>query len=52
MQVIIAKHSGFCRGVQRAVDEWLRSVMMNMRQAFIDRHHPRLKPLKPKKHKD
>ena len=34
------------------VDEWLRSVMMNMRQAFIDRHHPRLKPLKPKKHKD
>lgn len=34
------------------VDEWLRSVMMNMRQAFIDRYHPRLKPLKPKKHKD
>ena len=34
------------------VDEWLRSVMMNMRQAFIDRHHPRLTPLKPKKHKD
>ncbi len=33
------------------VDEWLREVMMNMRQAFIDRHHPKLKPLKPKKEK-
>ena len=33
------------------VDEWLRSVMMNMRQAFIDRHRPSLKPLKPKKSK-
>lgn len=32
-------------------DEWLRMVMMNMRQAFIDRHHPRLKPLKPGKEK-
>ncbi len=31
------------------VDEWLRSVMMNMRQAYIDRYHPKLKPLKPKK---
>lgn len=31
------------------VDEWLRSVMMNMRRAFIDRHHPKIKPLKPKK---
>ena len=33
------------------IDEWLRSVMMNMRQAFIDRYHPVLKPLKPKKDK-
>lgn len=31
------------------VDEWLRTVMMNMRQAYIDRYHPKLKPLKPKK---
>lgn len=31
------------------VDEWLRAVMMNMRQAYIDKYHPRLKPLKPKK---
>lgn len=33
------------------VDEWLRSVMMNMRQAYIDKYHPKLKPLKPKKDK-
>ena len=33
------------------IDEWLRAVMMNMRQAYIDRHHPKLKPLKPKKEK-
>lgn len=33
------------------VDEWLRGVMMNMRQAFIDRHHPSIRPLKPKKNK-
>lgn len=33
------------------IDEWLRGVMMNMRQAFIDRHHPKLKPLKKKKDK-
>lgn len=33
------------------VDEWLRSVMMNIRQAYIDKYHPKLKPLKPKKDK-
>ncbi len=33
------------------VDEWLRSVMMNMRQAYIDKYHPKLKPLKRKKDK-
>lgn len=33
------------------VDEWLRSVMMNMRQTYIDKYHPKLKPLKPKKDK-
>lgn len=31
------------------IDAWLRDVMMNMRQAFIDKYHPKLKPLKPKK---
>lgn len=31
------------------IDDWLRDVMMNMRQAFIDKYHPKLKPLKPKK---
>ena len=34
------------------IDEWLRAVMMNMRQAYIDRHHPKLKPLNPKKEKN
>ena len=33
------------------VDEWLRSVMMNMRQAYIDKYHPKVKPLKHKKDK-
>ena len=33
------------------IDAWLRDVMMNMRQAFIDKYHPKLKPLKPKKEK-
>ncbi len=32
-------------------DEWLRSVMMNMRQAYIDKYHPKLKPLRQKKKK-
>ena len=33
------------------IDEWLRSVMMNMRTAFIERHNIKLKPLKPKEDK-
>lgn len=36
--------------VERA-DEWLRSVMTNMRQAFIDKYNPKLKPLPVKKDK-
>lgn len=52
--IYLTKYYGKCLTADEIekVDEWLRSVMMNMRQAFIDRHHPRLKPLKPKKHKD
>ena len=34
------------------IDAWLREVMMNMRQAFIDKYNPVLKPLKPKKEKN
>lgn len=30
------------------IDEWLRDVMQNMRQAFIDKYHPKIKPIKVK----
>lgn len=31
------------------IDAWLSDVMFNMRQSFIDKYHPKIKPLKPKK---
>lgn len=33
------------------IDNWLSEVMFNMRQSFIDKYHPELKPLKAKKTK-
>lgn len=33
------------------IDEWLRDVMYNMRQAFIDKYNLKFKPIKPKKNK-
>lgn len=33
------------------IDKWLSDVMFNMRQAFIDKYHPKIKPIKNKKNK-
>lgn len=30
------------------IDEWLRQVLFNMRQSFIDKYQPKIKPLKTK----
>lgn len=33
------------------IDKWLSDVMFNMRQAFIDKYNPKIKPIKTKKSK-